>query len=240
MNKKHKFIIGIEVGIVVAVLIAITVFASQPGSTDDPLVAKSYVDDKFERLLDIIDENSSSVDIDIDKIADDVFSKISEQNSIDVNKVIEEVLIKVNEQNYIDTSKITEDVLLRVTEQNSANTDKITEDVLTKLEALVSVSNNNNSNSSTQIQQAAYSPVYLEDGQTILGEEGSEFIMRSGSGRAYITGVAGITDITSGREVNDKERISLNHLLIVPRNDGRGIKVSEGTWFLVRGGYKIN
>jgi len=238
MNKKHKFIIGIEVGIVAVVLIVITVFASQPGSTDDPLVAKSYVDDKFERLLDIIDDNSSSVDI--DKIADDVFSKISEQNSIDVNKVIEEVLIKVNEQNSVEVNKITEDVLLKVTEQNSANTDKITEDVLTKLEALVSVSNNNNSNSNIQIQQAAYNPVYLEEGQIILGEEGSEFIMRSGNGRAYITGVAGITDITSGREVNDKERISLNHLLVVPRNDGRGIKVSEGTWFLVKGGYKIN
>jgi hypothetical protein len=46
-------------------------------------------------------------------------------------------------------------------------------------------------------------------------------------------------DVTSGRDLTSNERVAANHLLLVPRNDGRGILAEGKVWALVRGVYTI-
>lgn len=87
---------------------------------------------------------------------------------------------------------------------------------------------------------AKYTPVFVSVGQSIIGKEGTELIMRSGKGLAIIPTKEGISDITAGKDILKDEAILKNHLVIIPRDDGRGIKVTENAWFLVRGGYTIN
>lgn len=83
-----------------------------------------------------------------------------------------------------------------------------------------------------------YDVVYLTKGQTIVGS--SEFILRSGSAVSTCPGINGITDITDGVDLTDGMEIPWNHLLLVPRDDGRGITVtSVEAYIMARGQYTI-
>lgn len=89
------------------------------------------------------------------------------------------------------------------------------------------------------MQAPSYVPVNVQNGQVLLGDEGTEIILRGGSGTAH-TGVDGLVDMTTGDELLNGDVVSLNHLLIVPRTDGRGVRVnSDEAWFIVRGGFRI-
>ena len=90
-----------------------------------------------------------------------------------------------------------------------------------------------------QISGGSFKPVLVEVGQTIYGKEGTEIILRSGKGNAVVPGAEGIANITNGLEVKNKNTVNKNQLLIIPRDDGRGIKVTEKAWFLVKGDYEI-
>ena len=83
-----------------------------------------------------------------------------------------------------------------------------------------------------------YDVVYLTKGQTIVGS--SEFILRSGSAISTCPGINGITDITDGVDLTDGMEIPWNHLLLVPRDDGRGITVtSVEAYIMARGQYTV-
>ncbi len=84
-----------------------------------------------------------------------------------------------------------------------------------------------------------YVPVSVAVGQTIYGGEGTELILRAGKGDIVVSGVDGIADITTGGELGNGSKATKNHLMIVPRNDGRGVKVTEAAWFLVKGEYEV-
>mgnify|MGYP000450813884 CR=1 FL=1 len=82
--------------------------------------------------------------------------------------------------------------------------------------------------------------VELSAGQRLICGAGTEIILRSGSARAIVSELGGLSDITSGKDLASNEPISLNHLIIIPRNDGRGAYV-DGKFaiFMVRGYYEV-
>lgn len=84
-----------------------------------------------------------------------------------------------------------------------------------------------------------YTPVHVGVGQTLLGSEGTEMILRVGRAFAVVPGKESLIDVTAGKELSDKKELSKHHIAIVPRNDGRGVKVTEDAWFLVKGDYVI-
>lgn len=151
---KGKLISALEIFVATALLLGVTVFANA-GTESDPLVSKSYVDDKIEQVLTIVNGGSASTD------------------------------------------------------------------------------------TATPVAGATYQTVYLSAGQIVLGSEGTEIIMRSGKGNVYITGVDGIVDATTGSNLTNGDVAKTNHIMIVPRGDGRGIKASEGAWFLIKGNYTV-
>ena len=84
-----------------------------------------------------------------------------------------------------------------------------------------------------------YTVVYLTRGQSITGS--CEIILRSGTAEALCPGSNGLSDLTIGADLAGGTEISLNHLLLVPRNDGRGITVtSADAYIMVRGTYTVN
>lgn len=85
----------------------------------------------------------------------------------------------------------------------------------------------------------AYIPVLVEVGQSIYGKEGTEMILRSGKGTAIVPGEEGIVNITKGIDIKNNGIINKNEMLIIPRDDSRGVKVTEKAWFLVKGEYEI-
>ncbi len=175
-----KRFIACILSVLLCLAAVLTIYAAA-GSSDDPLVTKSYVDDKINQLI----NTSGSVN--------------------------------ANAQTDVQQLKA---------------------EILAELSSLVSNSSNNSADTA-QVSLGSYIPVYVQAGQIILGGEGTELILRSGKANVYVTGVAGIVNATSGKELVNGNKADLNNIMIIPRNDGRGFKVSESAWFLVKGEYEI-
>ena len=144
-----RFLVGLLGVIASAVMIMGSVYGADAGSESDPLVSKSYVDDKIEQVMSLIGSGGST---------------------------------------------------------------------------------------STAI---TFTPVSVAVGKTIIGGEGTEMILRAGKAGVVLSGSEGITDATTGQTLYNGHSASLNHLNIIPRADGRGFKVTEAAWFLVKRSYTI-
>lgn len=154
---KQKILVGIQIFLATVIVGTAVTFATDAGTSEDPLTTKSYVDDKINQVLQIINGSTGT---------------------------------------------------------NTGTTDN--------------TAKNN-----------TYTPVLVQVGQTIYGKEGTELILRSGKGKGVVPGAEGIADITTGEEIKNGTSVTKNHLLIIPRDDGRGVAVTEMAWFLVKGDYEI-
>lgn len=76
----------------------------------------------------------------------------------------------------------------------------------------------------------------LKAGQVLKGRAGSEFILRRGQAVVVDTTGNGIPDVTGGADIYAGDRVPMNHLLVIPREDGRGIKALSPVVVMYRGG----
>ncbi len=81
--------------------------------------------------------------------------------------------------------------------------------------------------------------VELRNGQRLVCGAGTEIILRSGSAKAIVSELGGLSDLTGGKDLQSNEAISLNHLILIPRDDGRGAYVEKYAVFMVRGYYEV-
>ena len=84
-----------------------------------------------------------------------------------------------------------------------------------------------------------FTVVEVPEGGRLIGEMGTEMILRAGTAVAIDNGADGITDLTSGQDLKSGESVVRNHMLIIPRADGRGISCSTHCYVMVKGGYTI-
>lgn len=84
--------------------------------------------------------------------------------------------------------------------------------------------------------------IKLEQGQSLYGGAGTEFIVRTGKVVAFSSTADGIADVTAAKDITAGTSVELNHLLIVPR-EGRGIKpdpkFKQDIYVMVRGSYLL-
>ena len=111
-------------------------------------------------------------------------------------------------------------------------------------EKLAGINGDTNEESSWQVVEV---PAY----KSLIGKDGTEVILRSGKGNSIskITirsnnGVEeaidnGLTDVTDGKDLKMGDNVPMDHLLIIPRDDGRGIYCTLDSFFLVKGDYEI-
>lgn len=170
MNKKVKIALAV-IGIT-----ATTLYAADTGlgSSSDPLVTKSYVDQKLAEISGNISNNSLTKQVETQQI-------------------------------------LIENLMDEISELKSGQT--------------------TNSN--------VFEVVVVQPGQIIYGNESTEMIMRSGKAQAITADAGGLQDITSGEDLSEGMEIPKNHLLIIPREDGRGLLADTKLTVMVRGGYKI-
>lgn len=88
-------------------------------------------------------------------------------------------------------------------------------------------------------QNNTYQVVFVPAGEVILGKQGTEIILRSGKARAVDSTGGGLQDMTDGVDVVGGQDIARYHLMIIPRDDGRGMVSEKDCTFMVRGGYEI-
>ncbi len=187
--KKNKIIKGLILSAITSTILLTTVYAGTAGSSDDPIVTKSYVDSQINTIMDIISNSNSG----------NTGSNTGSNSLSDADKkeIVEEVVAILNAQG------------------GNTGTGSVTE-------------------------EQSYVPVELQKGQIMLGGEGTEIIIRSGIAQAYVTTENGIVNATTGQDIANGQTVNKNNILIIPREDGRGIRaVSDSTWVLVKGSYTI-
>ncbi len=81
--------------------------------------------------------------------------------------------------------------------------------------------------------------VEVPAGKSVIGEGGTELVLRSGQATAIDNGVDGVSDLTAAKDLKGGTQISANHLLLVPRSDGRGIKCGTLCYVMVKGAYTL-
>lgn len=91
--------------------------------------------------------------------------------------------------------------------------------------------------------QAAEIPKFevirVESGQSVIGEASTEIILRSGTATAIAGESGGVSDITGGTDLATGTSVSKNHLLIIPKDDGRGIACTSMCYVMIKGGYTV-
>ncbi len=186
---KNKIISSV---ICISLLVTNIVFATgvtSPGSSNDPVVSKSYVDE----------------------LVGDILGKV-----LGLEKAYSELKARVD----LIEETVTNGVAVN-NENNNSDT------------------NNNNEQTGT-VQNYTFKPIELSVNQLLIGGEGTELILRSGAAVGYTEVANGLTNITNGTEIMNNDQIPLNNVLIVPRNDNRGISVTANqTWIMIRGDYTI-
>jgi len=79
----------------------------------------------------------------------------------------------------------------------------------------------------------------LKAGQVFAGKAGTEFILRSGRATVVDPTGSGIPDLTTGANLTNGSSVPANHLCLVPRADGRGLKATTAVIVMHRGGYDL-
>ena len=85
-----------------------------------------------------------------------------------------------------------------------------------------------------------YNIVNVSKGQTVIGSKSCHMIMRMGDGIIVATQKGGIADVTDGIDLSNGAVVPANHLLIVPVDDGRGIKMNTDGILMISGSYSVN
>ena len=88
---------------------------------------------------------------------------------------------------------------------------------------------------------SSFKVVTVGAGKTVLGGEGTEFILRMGTGKIIGSARGGFVDVTLGMDLTHGADIPANHHLICPLADGRALKINStnDALVMIKGSYTI-
>jgi hypothetical protein len=87
-----------------------------------------------------------------------------------------------------------------------------------------------------------YEVIEVKKGKSIICGDSTEIILRSGKATAIGSEAGGLADLTADNNGDLKQGRSVpeNHLILIPRDDGRGIKITSlSAWVMIKGKYEI-
>jgi len=89
--------------------------------------------------------------------------------------------------------------------------------------------------------EAGYEIVRVTAGMKVLAGGSCDIMLRSGTAVALAPLASqGLSDYTSGSEILNGDSITINHMMLIPRGDGRGILItSEEAYIMIRGAYSL-
>ncbi|MDP3386229.1 MAG: hypothetical protein Q8S24_03255 [Eubacteriales bacterium] len=148
-----------------------------------------------------------------------------------LNKVIDELKATLNLKNEQQDDAIST-ISTQVSQVSSA-----TGNVLEVVELYANTTLLNNAGKS--IVREGQSKVLV--GTKIIADAGTEIILRytNGSTTAIASNLGGLSNVTEGYDIQHGKVIPANHLLIIPRSDGRGVAITNNAIFMIRGSYRV-
>ncbi len=94
--------------------------------------------------------------------------------------------------------------------------------------------NTGNTNTTTALEV-----VEIKTGEKIICKAGTELILRGGEAKIIGSELGGLTNVTMGKDFVSGMSAVSNNLMIVPRDDGRGVYTDSYAIFIVRGSYEV-
>lgn len=92
----------------------------------------------------------------------------------------------------------------------------------------------------TRLEQGlSFLVVDVPQGKSVIAGAGAEMILRTGVAKVIDSQSGGLCDVTAGADLRKGQTAPPNHLLIVPRDDGRGLYADTALIILVRGPYSV-
>lgn len=88
-------------------------------------------------------------------------------------------------------------------------------------------------------ESSTFTVVTVPKGKFFVAGEGCEFILRSGSADIITSQSGGVCDTTDGVDLAQETIAPLNHLLVAPRDDGRGFWARTEVIVMAKGAYSI-
>ena len=95
--------------------------------------------------------------------------------------------------------------------------------------------------SSASLEQ--YTVLHVMQGTVVNASAACDIMLRAGEAEAVVPESAqgNLSDYTVGAEIGDGEAIPLNHMILIARGDGRGIRVLSGeAYIMIRGEYTVD
>ena len=92
---------------------------------------------------------------------------------------------------------------------------------------------------STPAEVPKFVVVKVDAGKSLIGSASAEIILRSGTATAIAGASGGVSDLTGGTDLSTGTDVSKNHLLIIPADDGRGIRCTTTCYVMVKGDYTL-
>jgi hypothetical protein len=92
---------------------------------------------------------------------------------------------------------------------------------------------------SVVVPQTKFQVVTVSAGKSVICDGGTEMILRMGTCSVIGTQKGGVSDVTMGFDLADGIVVQGNHLLVVPLDDGRGVRTSTDCILMIKGGYRI-
>lgn len=86
---------------------------------------------------------------------------------------------------------------------------------------------------------ARFEVIKVDAGKSLITGASGEIILRSGSATAIASQSGGVADLTGGTDLKTGTSVPKNHLLLVPADDGRGIKCTATSYVMVKGSYTV-
>lgn len=86
---------------------------------------------------------------------------------------------------------------------------------------------------------AKFEVVKVDSGKSVIAGASTEIILRSGAATAIASSSGGVADLTGGSDLKTGNSVPKNHLLLVPADDGRGIKCTSMSYVMIKGDYSI-
>ena len=209
-KKLSYLIVGIFASVVLLTCGLTVAFADKEGTAEDPLIAKSYIDEVFTpQIMAIVDDA-------VAEIEDGYLGEI--QTLIDTyTKKIED---KVNELNAQAGGIASNEAFIELLNQKIA--DKV---------ASVSVPPSGDNET--------FKVITLQSGQRVTCDVGCEVMLRIGSAKASGSVNPVMIDIALSTELRNGAALSTNHLYLVTIKDNGFQATANNTKLLIRGSYPI-
>lgn len=123
----------------------------------------------------------------------------------------------------------------KVTDAATAQTTQQVNSAKSQLEALIKASASTGGSTGA----SEFSLIQVKTGDVIIMGENAQFVMRAGLATAIGGQGGGLSDLTAGKDLKNGESLETNHLVLIPKNDGRGIKMGYDGWLMIKGSYQI-